>query len=89
MESDEHTLKRRGRPPLHPEVRAAHKKAYAKRYWKEHKEEINAKRRSKPRLANATAIQRAWREANRDHYNAYQRAWRKKQKEKAERSKKC
>ena len=52
---------------------------YNKRYWREHKEEIKKKR------GNTTEKTRAWREANRERWNAYMREYRRKKKEERER----
>lgn len=56
-------------------------KDYNRKYWAEHKEEINAKRRTQQTTAERSAYHLKWQQAHRDRYNAYQREWRRRKKE--------
>lgn len=70
------------------EEKRARKKAYAKKYWQEHKAECNEAvkrwRKAHPEKARElnTTNHSKWVEANRDKWNAYMREYRKKRKEK-------
>ena len=73
-----------GRKALSPEERKEHEKMWRKKYWEKNKDQINAKRRAIPielRREKNREVATAWRQANRERYNAYQREWRKRRKE--------
>lgn len=78
-----------GRKTISEEEKKAHKKAYMKKYWQEHRAEQNeACRRWRERHPEEARIKNRenfnkWRAKNREHFNAYQREYRKRKKEEA------
>lgn len=53
---------------------------YNKRYWREHRDELIAKRNAATTTEERTAYHNEWQRKNREKYNAYLKAWRAKKK---------